>query len=162
MNFTEHSSRTAKIHPPPQILGPVFGRTDSSRSFIFGQLDFFADFVVGFSLLIFVRTVPRKVLQENPRRNPPKFTQQKSPTHISAQRPGQQMSPIHLCRQAGPSVLVTCVCAVEKVEGPKQLALHIGDVVKANFDGRGWFEATILKVGAHVARVTALSGFPSS
>ena len=32
--------------------------------------------------------VPRKVLQENPRQNPPKFLQQKSPTHF--------------CRGAGP------------------------------------------------------------
>ena len=33
--------------------------------------------------------VPRKILQENPRQNPPKFIQQKSPTHF--------------CRGAGPT-----------------------------------------------------------
>ena len=40
--------------------------------------DFFADFLVGFFLLIFVGKVPRKILQENPRENLPKFIQQKS------------------------------------------------------------------------------------
>ena len=60
------------------ILGSDFGRTDFSRIFIFGPPDFFADFLAGFFLLIFVGKVPRKILQENPRENPPKFIQQKS------------------------------------------------------------------------------------
>ena len=59
-----------------------------SRIFIFGPPDFFADLIAGFFLLIFVGKVPRKILQENPRQNPPKFIQQNSPTH--------------LCRGAGP------------------------------------------------------------
>ena len=61
-----------------KILGPAFGRTDFSRIFIFEPPDFFADFLAGFFLLIFVGKVPRKILQENPRENPPKFIQQKS------------------------------------------------------------------------------------
>ena len=69
--------------PPPPLripkrLGSDFGRTDFSRIFIFGPPDFFADFLAGFFLLIFVGKVPRKILQENPRENPPKFIQQKS------------------------------------------------------------------------------------
>ena len=71
-----------------KILGSVSGRTDFSRIYIFGPPDFFADFVDGFFLLIFVGKVHRKILQENPRQNPPKFIQQKSLTHF--------------CRGAGP------------------------------------------------------------
>ena len=51
---------------------------DFSRIFIFEPPDFFADFVAGFFLLIFVGKEPRKILQENPRENPPEFIQQKS------------------------------------------------------------------------------------
>ena len=52
--------------------------------YFFGPSDFFADFVAGFFLLIFVgEKVPRKILQ-----NPLKFAQQQSPTHF--------------CRGAGP------------------------------------------------------------
>ena len=61
-----------------QILGPAFGRTDFSRIFIFEPPDFFADFLAGFFLLILWEKVPRKILQENLRENPPKFIQQKS------------------------------------------------------------------------------------
>ena len=64
--------------PPLKILGSDCGRTDFSRIFIFGPPDFFSDFLAGFFLLIFVGKVPRKILQENPRENPPKFIQQKS------------------------------------------------------------------------------------
>ena len=45
-----------------QILGSVLGRTDFSRIFIFGPPDFFADFLAGFFLLIFVE----KSAQKNP------------------------------------------------------------------------------------------------
>ena len=54
------------------FLGSVFGSTDFSRIFIFGPPDFFSSFLW--------EKVPRKILQENPRQNPPKFIQQKSPT----------------------------------------------------------------------------------
>ena len=60
------------------FLGPAFGRTDFSRIFIFEPPDFFADFLAGFFLLILVGKVFRKILQENPRENPPNFIQQKS------------------------------------------------------------------------------------
>ena len=46
-----------------QILGSDFGRTDFSRIFIFGPPDFFADFLAGFFLLIF--------LGKSAQRNPP-------------------------------------------------------------------------------------------
>ena len=56
-----------------------FWQNGFSRIFIFGPPDFFADFLAGFFLLIFVgEKVPRKILQENPRENPPIFIQQKS------------------------------------------------------------------------------------
>ena len=70
------------------MLGPVLGRTHFSRIFCFGPPDFFADFVARFFLLIFVGKSAQKILQENPRQNPLKFIQQKSPTHF--------------CRGAGP------------------------------------------------------------
>ena len=58
-----------------QILGPAFGRTDFSRIFIFEPPDFFADFLAGFFLLIFVG----KSAQKNPPgKSPGKFIQQKS------------------------------------------------------------------------------------
>ena len=62
------------------LLGSVFGRTDLSRIFIFGPPDFFADFVAGFFLLIFVgkkcpekssRKIPAKILQNLYNKNPP-------------------------------------------------------------------------------------------
>ena len=66
-----------------EVLGRGFGRTDFSRIYLFEPTGFFADFVVGFFLLIFCgKKVPRKILQENPRRNRPKSIQQKSPTHF--------------------------------------------------------------------------------
>ena len=49
------------------ILGPVRGRTDFSRIFIFEPPDFFADFLAGFFLLIFVG----KSAQKNPPRKSP-------------------------------------------------------------------------------------------
>ena len=60
------------------LLGPAFGRTDFSRIFIFEPPDFFADFLAGFFSSFLWEKVPRKILQENPRENPPKFIQQKS------------------------------------------------------------------------------------
>ena len=50
-----------------QFLGPVHGRTDFSRIFIFEPPDFFADFLAGFFLLIFVG----KSAQKNPPRKSP-------------------------------------------------------------------------------------------
>ena len=53
------------------FLGSVFGRTDFSRISIFGPPDFFADFVAGFLLLIFVGKSAQK--------NPPGKSPAKSP-----------------------------------------------------------------------------------
>ena len=69
------------------LLGSVFGRTDSSRIFIFGL----PDLVAGFFSPDFCG---ENCAQKNPPgkspANPPKFTPQKSPTHF--------------CRGAGPNV----------------------------------------------------------
>ena len=56
LRFQVHAIRTRKM------TGSVFGRTDFSRIFIFGPPDFFADFLAGFFLLIFVG----KSAQKNP------------------------------------------------------------------------------------------------
>ena len=73
----------------PFILGPAFGRTDFSRIFIFEPPDFFADFLAGFFLLIFVR----KSAQKNPPGKSPakssKIYTTKILRHISADCPGQ-------------------------------------------------------------------------
>ena len=54
-----------------RFLGSDFGRTDFSRIFIFEPPDFFADFVAGFFLLIFVG----KSAQKNPPgKSPAKFS----------------------------------------------------------------------------------------
>ena len=50
------------VFPESIFLGPAMGRTDFSRIFVFGPPDFFADFVAGFFLLIFVG----KSAQKNP------------------------------------------------------------------------------------------------
>ena len=63
-------------------LGAVFGRTDFSRISIFGPPDFAADFLAGVFLLIFVGESAQKNPPGNPRQNPPKIAQQKSPTHF--------------------------------------------------------------------------------
>ena len=74
------------------LLGSVFGRTDFSRIFIFGPPDFFADFVAGFFLLIFVG----KSAQKNPPGKSPakssKFYTTKILRHISADWPEQVLS----------------------------------------------------------------------
>ena len=73
------------------MLGSDLGRTDFSRIFIFGRPDFFADFVAGFFLLIFVA----KSAQKNPPGKSPakssKIYTTKILQHISAEGPGQKM-----------------------------------------------------------------------
>ena len=64
------------------LLGPAFGRTDFFAIFLFA-----AGFFRGFCRRIFSshfcgEKVPRKILQENPRQDPPNLIQQKSPTHF--------------------------------------------------------------------------------
>ena len=53
-----------------QILGSAFGRTDFARIFVFELPDFFADFVAGFFLLIF--------LGKSAQKNPPGISPAKS------------------------------------------------------------------------------------
>ena len=71
------------------FLGPAFGRTDFSRIFIFEPPDFFADFLAGFFLLIFVG----KSAQKNPPGKSPGKSSKIYTTnilqHISADCPGQ-------------------------------------------------------------------------
>ena len=70
------------------LLGSVSGRTDFSRIFIFGPPDFFADFVVGFFLLIFVGKSAQK---NSPGKSPAKsskFHTTRILRHISADWPG--------------------------------------------------------------------------
>ena len=56
---------------------------DFLRIFVFGPPEFFADFVTGSFLFRFCgEKVPRKILQENPRQNPPNFYTTKTPTHF--------------------------------------------------------------------------------
>ena len=77
---------------PLLFLGPAFGRTDFSRIFIFWPPDFFADFLAGFFLLIFVG----KSAQKNPPGKSPekssKFYTTKILQHISADWPEQLFS----------------------------------------------------------------------
>ena len=80
-----------------EVLGSCFGRTDFLQIFMFGRPDFFADFVADFFSSFLLKKVPRKILQQNPRQNPPKFTQQKSPTHFcrgAGPRSGAQSTPL--------------------------------------------------------------------
>ena len=69
-----------------QFLGPAFGRTDFSRIFIFEPPDFFADFLAGLFLLIFVG----KSAQKNPPGKSSTIYTTKILQHISADCPGQQ------------------------------------------------------------------------
>ena len=66
----------------------VRARSWKSGFLFFEPPDFFADFVVGLFLLIFVGEGARKILQENSRQNPPELVQQ-NPRRISAEGPGQ-------------------------------------------------------------------------
>ena len=82
------------------VAGPAFLRIVSIfygrflaerifRGFLFlGRRIFSRIFAPDFFFSFLWEKVPRKSLQENPRQNPPKFKQQKSPTHF--------------CRGAGP------------------------------------------------------------
>ena len=72
---------------PIDLLGPVLGRMDFSRIFIFGPPDFFADFLPGsFSPHFCGKKCPekssRKILQN---------LYNKNPRHISAEGPGQDL-----------------------------------------------------------------------
>ena len=71
--------------------GRIFGRTDFSRIFIFEPPDFFADFLAGFFLLIFVGKSARK---NPPGKSPAKSSKiytTKILQHISADCPGQKI-----------------------------------------------------------------------
>ena len=84
--------------------GSDFGRTDFSRIFVvFGPPDFLADSLAGF-FLIFAGKSAQKNPPENPRQNPPKFIQQKSPTHFcrGATRPTFQQHTNHKFLQGAP------------------------------------------------------------
>ena len=89
-NFaTTSSSRRKKQFYPPVTFRVGFWQNGFFADFYFWA----AGFSRGFCPRIFPphfcgKKVPRKILQENPRQNPPKFIQQKSPTHF--------------CRGAGP------------------------------------------------------------
>ena len=65
-NRPSQCARVCQNHPLVK-LGPVHGRTDFLRIFIFEPPDFFADFLAGFFLLIFVG----KSAQKNPPRKSP-------------------------------------------------------------------------------------------
>ena len=54
------------------------------RDFYFWAAGFFCEFCRRIISPLFCgeRKIPQKILQENPRQNPPKFIQQKSPTHF--------------------------------------------------------------------------------
>ena len=63
----------------PENLRVGFWQNGFFADFYFWAAGFFRGFYRRiFFLLIFVGKVPRKILQENPRENPPKFIQQKS------------------------------------------------------------------------------------
>ena len=78
--------------PKSHSLGPAFDRTDFSRIFIFEPPDFFADFLAGFFLLIFVGKVPGKNPpgMENPREKILQNLYNKNPpTHFCQEWPRQ-------------------------------------------------------------------------
>ena len=70
------------------MLVAALGRTEFSRSFIFEPPDFFADFLAGYFLLIFVG---KKCPEKSSRKIPGKTLRKMSSSflHISADWPGQ-------------------------------------------------------------------------
>ena len=76
------------------MLGSVLGRTDFFAAFYFSRRIFPRIFSPDLFSSSLWEKVPRKILQDNPRQNPPKIIQQKSPTHF--------------CRGVGPTYGPRC------------------------------------------------------
>ena len=109
-SMTSHRNRAfSGTGKRQRLLGSDFGRTDFSRIFIFGPPDFFADFLAGFFLLIFVG----KSVQKNPPGKSPaklsKFYTTKILQHTSADWPGQQ-SPLREKGQRRHKTVTTIWC----------------------------------------------------
>ena len=98
-----HLRKRTPILLKRHLLGPALGRTDFSRIFIFEPPDFFADFLAGFFLLIFVgksaqknpsRKIPGKILQNLYNKNPPThFCRLPRATSIPARRQSENAGP---------------------------------------------------------------------
>ena len=104
-NPKSSATKTTTWHCSTILLGPAFGRTDFSRIFIFEPPDFFADFLAGFFLLIFVG----KSAQKNPPGKSPgkssKIYTTKILQHISADCPGQILGICH-CQTLSQNILI--------------------------------------------------------
>ena len=87
------SSQTQLVAETCKWLGPMFGRTDFFAVFLGGRRIFSRTLSPDLISSFLWQKVPRKILQENPRQDPQKIIQQKSPTRF--------------CRGAGPKMSAT-------------------------------------------------------
>ena len=100
-SYTLGRSWISRTHIPlgQKHFRPVFGRTDFRCLFLSRRF-----FLVDMSPFLLWEKVPRKILQENPRKNRPIFIQQ-NPLHISAEGPLQTIT--YILKIDGDSIDVT-------------------------------------------------------
>ena len=93
-----------------KVLGLIFSRADVSRIFIFGPPDFFADFLAGFFLLIFVgKSAQKNPPGKSPAKSSKNYTTKIPDTFLQRGRAKKFTDELSICRRAGRTFPQPCL-----------------------------------------------------